>query len=192
MNPLMNPSNSHISSWYGELPAALLHQLSAIRLLICDVDGVFSDGRIYLGNAGEEFKAFHTRDGFGVKALLNNHVTVAVITGRSSNIVSQRMQALGVPHIYQGCEDKLSVYQQLAEQLQLNDEQIACIGDDIPDLGMIQRAGVGIAVNDAHPFVQQQANYVTSLRGGFGAVREVSDLIVLSQGNLQLHGGVSV
>lgn len=192
MNPLVSNATNHISSWYGDIPRVLLQQLRDIRLLICDVDGVFSDGRIYLGNDGEELKAFHTRDGFGVKALLNNQVAVAVITGRRSQIVSQRMQALGVEHIYQGCDDKLSVYQQLADQLQLNDGQIACIGDDIPDLGMIQRAGVGIAVNDAHPFVQQQANYVTSLRGGFGAVREVSDLILLSQGNLQLHGGVSV
>lgn len=182
----------HISSWYGDIPHRLVQQLRAVQLLICDVDGVFSDGRIYLGNNGEELKAFHTRDGFGVKALLNNNVAVAVITGRRSNIVSQRMQALGVQHIFQGCEDKLAVYQQLADQLQLNDGQIACIGDDIPDVAMIQRAGVGIAVNDAHPFVQQQANYVTSMRGGFGAVREVSDLILLSQGNLQLHGGVSV
>jgi 3-deoxy-D-manno-octulosonate 8-phosphate phosphatase (KDO 8-P phosphatase) len=188
----MTTANSHVSSWYGNIPTALIHQLRDIRLLICDVDGVFSDGRIYLGNDGEELKAFHTRDGFGVKALVNNHVAVAVITGRRSQIVSQRMQALGVQHIVQGCDDKLSAYQQLASQLQLTDEQIACIGDDIPDLAMIQRAGVGIAVNDAHPFVQQQANYVTSLRGGFGAVREVSDLILLSQGNLQLHGGVSV
>lgn len=188
----MSLANTQVSSWYGEIPRALLNQLRDIRLLICDIDGVFSDGRIYLGNNGEELKAFHTRDGFGVKALLNNNVAVAVITGRRSNIVSQRMQALGVSHIFQGCEEKLSVYQQLAEQLELQDSQIACIGDDIPDLEMIQRAGVGIAVNDAHPFVQQQANYVTSIRGGFGAVREVSDLILLSQGNLQLHGGVSV
>ncbi len=187
----MDPLSSHVSSWYGDIPRALLHQLRDLRLLICDVDGVFSDGRIYLGNAGEELKAFHTRDGFGVKALLNNSITVAVITGRRSELVKQRMEHLGVTHIYQGCDDKLAVYQQLAEQLQLNDSQIACIGDDIPDVAMIQRAGVGIAVNDAHPFVQQQANYVTSLRGGFGAVREVSDLILLSQGKLQLQGGVS-
>jgi 3-deoxy-D-manno-octulosonate 8-phosphate phosphatase (KDO 8-P phosphatase) len=184
--------NVYVSSWYGDISATLVQQLSAIELLICDVDGVFSDGRIYLGNDGEELKAFHTRDGFGIKALLNNNVTVAVITGRRSQLVSQRMQALGVQHIFQGCEDKLSVYQQLAQQLALEHKQIACIGDDIPDVGMMLQAGVGIAVNDAHPYVQQQANYVTSLRGGFGAVREVSDLILLSQGKLQLQGGVSL
>ncbi len=183
---------STLSTWYGEIPEQLLDRLKAIRLVIFDVDGVFSDGRIYLGNDGEELKAFNTRDGFGVKGLLNNRIEVAVITGRRSEIVEQRMQALGVNYIYQGIEDKISCYDELSRKLQLSDEQIACMGDDVPDVQMIQRAGVGVAVNDAHPWVQQQADYVTSLRGGFGAVRELTDLILLSQGHLQLYGGVSL
>ena len=88
MNHVISSDNGYVSSWYGDISATLVQQLSAIKLLICDVDGVFSDGRIYLGNHGEELKAFHTRDGFGIKALLNNNVAVAVITGRRSQLVS--------------------------------------------------------------------------------------------------------
>lgn len=181
-----------ISTWYGDISESLFNRLSAIQLVVCDIDGVFSDGRIYLGNNGEELKAFHTRDGLGVKALLNSGIRVAVVTGRQSKIVEQRMQALGVTDIYQGTTEKLKVYSELAERYQLDDQHIASIGDDIPDVVMLQRAGVGVAPQDAHPWVQQQADYVTSMRGGFGAVRELSDLILLSQGRLQLHGGVSV
>lgn len=181
-----------VSTWYGDISESLFTRLQAIKLVICDVDGVFSDGRIYLGNAGEELKAFHTRDGFGVKALINAGVQVAVVTGRQSSIVEQRMKALGVIDIFQGTTEKLRVYQQLAEKYQLEDQAIASIGDDVPDVVMIQRAGVGVAPQDAHPWVQQQADYVTSMRGGFGAVRELSDLILLSQGHLQLQGGVSL
>ena len=181
-----------ISTWYGDLSASLFESLKSIRLVICDVDGVFSDGRIYLGNAGEELKAFHTRDGFGVKALLQNGVAVAVVTGRKSAIVEQRMQALGVTDIYQGTTEKLAVYQRIARKYSLQDTQIAAIGDDVPDVVMLQHAGVGVAPQDAHPWVQQQADYITSMRGGFGAIRELSDLILLSQGHLQLQGGMSV
>lgn len=181
-----------ISTWYGDIAPALFERFAQIKLVVCDVDGVFSDGRIYLGNQGEELKAFHTRDGFGVKALLNAGIEVAVITGRRSAIVEQRMQALGVQHIFQGQEEKLSCYLKLADQLQLHDQHIAAIGDDVPDLEMIRRSSVGVAVQDAHPMVQQQADYVTAQRGGFGAVRELSDLILLAQGQLQTHGGVSL
>lgn len=181
-----------ISTWYGDIESLLMDKFAQIKLVIFDVDGVFSDGRIYLGNQGEELKAFHTRDGFGVKALLNAGIKVAVITGRRSALVENRMRALGVSDIYQGEEDKLSAYQQLAEKYQLTDQAIACMGDDIPDLAMLQQCAVAVAPHDAHPFVQQHAVYVTSQRGGFGAVRELSDLILLSQGQLQLHGGVSL
>ncbi|PWW13041.1 MULTISPECIES: 3-deoxy-manno-octulosonate-8-phosphatase KdsC [Pseudidiomarina] len=181
-----------ISTWYGDIESLLMDKFAQIKLVIFDVDGVFSDGRIYLGNQGEELKAFHTRDGFGVKALLNAGIKVAVITGRRSALVENRMRALGVSDIYQGQEDKLSAYQQLAEKYQLTDQAIACMGDDIPDLAMLQQCAVAVAPHDAHPFVQQHAVYVTSRRGGFGAVRELSDLILLSQGQLQLHGGVSL
>lgn len=180
-----------VSTWYGELEQRLFERFQATRLLICDVDGVFSDGRIYLGNDGEELKAFHTRDGFGVKALLQNGVEVAVMTGRRSNIVTERMTALGVKHIYQGLQDKSVAYHELLETLNLADENVAYIGDDVPDLKLIQRVGLGIAVRDAHASVQQTAQYVSALPGGFGAVREVSDLILLSHGKLNQYMGSS-
>ncbi|MCF2862601.1 3-deoxy-manno-octulosonate-8-phosphatase KdsC [Pseudoalteromonas sp. Cnat2-41] len=153
------------------------------RLLICDIDGVFSDGRIYLGNQGEELKAFNTKDGFGIKALLNAGVEVAVITGRQSQIVQTRMQSLGVPHIYQGKENKLEAYAQLKRTLNLSDEQIAYIGDDGPDLPVMEQVGFAVAVNDAHPLVKRIAHYSTLLPGGFGAVRELTDLLMLAQGH---------
>lgn len=180
-----------IPGWYGELPTPLLEQLRAVRLLICDIDGVFSDGRIYLGNDGEELKAFHTRDGFGVKAVLNAGIEVAVITGRQSNIVERRMSALGVPHIYQGQDNKTLAYEELIARLSLQDQQVAYVGDDVPDLTLVRRAGLGIAVRDAHPSVRQAAQYITTLPGGFGAVREVTDILLMAQGKLNEYTGTS-
>lgn len=180
-----------VTTWYGEINEATFAALRNIKLLICDIDGVFSDGRIYLGNAGEELKAFHTRDGFGIKALMNGGIEVAVMTGRSSNIVQNRMQALGVQHIYQGLEDKRVAYRDLMDTLQLATHEVAYIGDDVPDLELINMVGLGIAVQDAHPSIRQAAAYITSLPGGFGAVREVTDLLLLSQGKLNQYTGSS-
>ena len=162
-----------------------------IKLLICDIDGVFSDGRIYLGNDGEELKAFNTKDGFGIKALINSGVEVAVITGRHSQIVQQRMTSLTVKHIYQGQEDKVQAYQELKTNLQLSDEQIAYIGDDGPDLPVMEQVGFAVAVNDAHPLIKRLSHYTTMLPGGFGAVRELTDLLMLSQRNSLTTTGTS-
>ena len=180
-----------ITTWYGDLNEATFAMFRQIKLLICDIDGVFSDGRIYLGNDGEELKAFHTRDGFGIKALMNGGIEVAVITGRRSNIVQQRMQALGVQYIYQGQQDKREAYADLLDTLKLEAHEIAYVGDDVPDLALIRTVGLGIAVRDAHASVQQAATYVTALPGGFGAVREVTDLLLLSQGKLNQYTGTS-
>lgn len=154
---------------------------SQIRLLICDVDGVFSDGRIYLANSGEEIKAFHTRDGYGIKALRQAGIEVAIITGRRSEIVEKRMQSLTVQHIFQGQENKIPAYQQLKQQLNLQDAQIAYIGDDLSDWAVMQHVGLSVAVADAHPVLRRHATLTTSLPGGFGAVRELCDLLLLSQ-----------
>ncbi|MBB1295322.1 MAG: 3-deoxy-D-manno-octulosonate 8-phosphate phosphatase (KDO 8-P phosphatase) [Pseudoalteromonas rhizosphaerae] len=162
-----------------------------IKLLICDIDGVFSDGRIYLGNQGEELKAFNTKDGFGIKALINSGFEVAVITGRHSQIVQQRMTSLTVPHIYQGQENKLQAYQQLKDKLQLSDEQIAYIGDDGPDLPVMELVGFAVAVNDAHPLIKRVSHYTTMLPGGFGAVRELTDLLMLENGKSLTSEGTS-
>ena len=178
-----------INTLYGQIPSALFDALKQIRLLVCDVDGVFSDGRIYLGNDGEELKAFHTRDGYGVKALVQHNIDVAVITGRKSRIVESRMKALNVSHIIQGEENKYDALGALMEALSLTPEQVAVVGDDMPDIGMFKHAAVNIAVNDAHPLVAREANWITSLPGGFGAVREISDTILQSQGvEFGIHG----
>lgn len=180
-----------VTTWYGDIPAPLLNTFASIKLLICDIDGVFSDGRIYLGNDGEELKAFHTRDGFGIKAILNAGIQVAAITGRQSNIVERRMTALGVTHIYQGQQDKSVAYAELIAQLQLEDHEVAYIGDDVPDLALIRRVGLGIAVRDAHASVVQAAQYTTTLSGGFGAVREVTDLLLIARDQLNQYTGTS-
>jgi 3-deoxy-D-manno-octulosonate 8-phosphate phosphatase (KDO 8-P phosphatase) len=177
---------------YGEVSLTILEYTKKIKLLVCDVDGVFSDGRIYLGNEGEELKAFHTKDGFGIKALGSSGVEVAIITGRRSTIVANRMSALNVKHIVQGQEDKLPALIHLAEQLNLAPDEIAYIGDDIPDLACIEYVGLGIAVSDAHPVVTARADYTTFTHGGFGAVREVCDLIMFTQGTLDNATGASV
>lgn len=181
-----------INTWYGDMDKALFNRFSDIRVLVLDVDGVFSDGRIYLGNNGEELKAFHTRDGFGMKAVKAAGIETAVITGRSSHIVERRMKHLDVRYIYQGQSDKTDAFHELLTALNLTPEQVAYVGDDTPDLALIQAAGVGIAVQDAHASVQQQADYITRCSGGHGAVREVCDLILLSQGQLHLATGASV
>ena len=181
-----------VETLYGPLSQSLLRNLNRIKLLACDIDGVFSDGRIYLGQQGEELKAFHTRDGYGVKALQNVGVQVAVITGRRSNIVEQRMTSLGVKHIIQGCEEKREALADLQRKLNINAKATASIGDDMPDLGMFELSEFCFTVQDGHPLVQQQAAYITRNRGGFGAVREICDLILLAKGKLNTIHGASV
>jgi 3-deoxy-D-manno-octulosonate 8-phosphate phosphatase (KDO 8-P phosphatase) len=168
-------------SLYQHVSADVILSASKVKLLICDVDGVFSDGRIYLGNNGEELKAFHTRDGYGIKALRQAGIEVAVITGRTSAIVQQRMTSLTVPHIYQGQENKLAAFADLQQKLQLTPQQIAYIGDDLADWQVMQHVGLAVAVKDAHPYLVKQAHFATSLAGGYGAVRELCDLLLISQ-----------
>jgi 3-deoxy-D-manno-octulosonate 8-phosphate phosphatase (KDO 8-P phosphatase) len=177
---------------YGFVAPEILAKAKNIKLLVCDVDGVFSDGRIYLGNEGEELKAFHTKDGFGIKALGASGIDVAIITGRRSQIVITRMKALNVRHIIQGEEDKLPALKTLAQQQQIELSEIAYIGDDVPDLTCIKNVGLGIAVRDAHPSVLSGADYTTYTLGGFGAVREICDLIMQCQGTLSDAKGSSL
>jgi len=181
-----------MNTLYGKVPSDILEKAKQIKLLVCDVDGVFSDGRIYLGNDGEELKAFHTKDGFGIKALGASGVDVAIITGRNSAIVSNRMKALNVAHIIQGQEDKLPALTELINQLDIKLNQVAYIGDDVPDLACIEAVGLGICVSDGHPLVLRGADYTTFTRGGFGAVRETCDLIMQTQGSIANATGASI
>lgn len=176
---------TQVDTLYGPLAPQLIEYMRDIRLLACDVDGVFSDGRIYLGNQGEELKAFHTKDGYGLKALLAAGVEVAIITGRKSQIVSDRFSALGVRHIIQGEEQKKSALQTLQHSLNIPAQHTAAIGDDLPDTGMFELAQLKVAPADAHPGVLHLSNYHTTTPGGFGCVRELCDLILFSKGKLQ-------
>ncbi|QSX31948.1 3-deoxy-manno-octulosonate-8-phosphatase KdsC [Shewanella cyperi] len=177
---------------YGPVSEANWQKAEQIKLLICDVDGVFSDGRIYLGNQGEELKAFHTRDGFGVKALLGAGIQVAVITGRKSQIVENRMKALGIKHIYQGVDNKFEPYEELLKLYGVTPAQTAYIGDDMVDLPVMQAVGLSVCVADGHPWVRRHADLVTYQGGGFGALRELADLLLMAQDKFDSAHGMSV
>jgi 3-deoxy-D-manno-octulosonate 8-phosphate phosphatase (KDO 8-P phosphatase) len=156
-----------------------------IKLAIFDVDGVLTDGRLYFDEHGGEFKAFHSRDGLGINLLRQTGVEVAVISGRMSKSVNYRMQSLGIERVFQGQKNKLTAYESLREDLQLMPEQIAHVGDDLIDLPLLQRVGLAVAVADAHPAILPYVHWRTEKPGGLGAAREVCDLILDAQGNLQ-------
>jgi len=162
----------------------VLEKASCIRLVIFDVDGVLTDGSLYLGNNGEEFKTFNIKDGLGIKLLMQFGVDVGVITGRSSKLVAQRMESLGVKHIYQGQAEKLPAYQGLLAKLELDPEQVAYVGDDLIDLPLMRRTGLAVAVQDAHSLVKLHAHWQTPSAGGRGAARDVCELIMKAQGTL--------
>lgn len=149
-----------------------------IRLLVLDVDGVLTDGRLWYGPEGEELKVFHVRDGHGIKSLLAAGTEVAIISGRASAAVTRRAAELGIRHVVQGCADKGRAFDALCAELSVTAAQVACIGDDTPDLPMMARAAIAVAVADAHPDVRAAASRVTTLKGGEGAVREVCDWLI--------------
>jgi len=155
--------------------------LSEIRLVAFDVDGVFTDGRFYLSDDGVESKAFHTQDGYGIRQLLNEGVEVAVISGRQSGAVQKRMTELGVTHVVLGCEDKVAALDEIVAGLGISVVECAYVGDDIPDLPLLNRVGVSIAVANAVPTLHEQCDLSTSASGGAGAVREVCELILGAQ-----------
>lgn len=162
--------------------AELLKRAAAIRLLVLDVDGVLTDGRLYFDNSGNETKAFNSRDGFGIKTLQASGIEVAVITGRQSRIVTQRMQQLQVRHVYQGREDKLNAFKQLLDTTGFNAEQVCFAGDDWLDLPVLVRAGLAVTVADADEYVKQHVHWITQRKGGEGAVREICNLLLSAQG----------
>ena len=159
-----------------------LEHLAAVELVAFDVDGVFTDGRLYFSDSGSETKAFHTHDGYGVRRLLSAGIAVAVISGRSSAAVERRMRELGVDHVIQGCRDKVAALDGLCESLGLTPRQCAYVGDDLPDLPVLRHVGTSIAVANAVDVVRAECDYQTSARGGFGAVREVCDLVLEARG----------
>jgi len=162
----------------------ILEKASLIRLVVFDVDGVLTDGSLYIGDDGQEYKAFHSRDGHGIKMLLSHGVEIAVITGRTSRVVEYRMKNLGISHVYQGKLEKLPAFQELTQKLGITEEQTAYVGDDVVDLPVMRRVGLAIAVQDAHPLVRQHSHWQTPNPGGRGAARDVCELIMEARGVL--------
>ncbi len=167
----------------------ILAKAAQIKLVVFDVDGVLTDGSLFFGDNGMEYKAFYARDGLGMKLLQRTGVEIAIITARNSQVVNHRMANLDIKHVYQGKLDKLSGYLDLIGKLNLQPEQTAYVGDDVIDLPVLRRAGLAIAVADAHPLVKQHAHWITEHPGGRGAARDVCELIMQAQGTLekQLH-----
>jgi len=157
---------------------AVLERARSVRLLALDVDGVLTDGRIYLSASGEELKVFHVRDGSGLVAVQRAGILVAIVSGRDSAAVTRRAGELGVRHVRQGVSDKGAELDGLMAEVGVGREATACVGDDTPDLPMLQRAGLAVAVADAHPAVLAMAHWVTPSPGGRGAVRDVCDLLL--------------
>ncbi len=163
----------------------VLQRAAEIRLLIFDVDGVLTDGGLFIDADGREHKVFHSRDGHGMKMLQHSGVDIAIITGRSSPAVKHRMASLGIEYLYQGQQDKLPAYHALLEQLSLAPRQVAYVGDDVVDLPVMRQVGLAVAVQDAHELVKRHAHWITAHGGGRGAARDVCELIMEAQGHLE-------
>ena len=164
----------------------ILAQAKDIRCLISDVDGVMTSGLLYLDDHGIETKAFHVHDGMGLKLLMSAGIEVAIITTSFNPVIKKRMDQLGVKHYFQGQIDKRSAYNTLKSILGFADYEFAYIGDDLPDIGVMERVGLPVAVSNALDEVKRIAKLVTSKSGGLGAVRELCDLILLSQGKTEI------
>ncbi len=152
-----------------------------VRVLVLDVDGVLTDGRLYYGPRGEALKVFHVRDGAGLKQLAAAGVTVAVISGRRSVMTRVRCRELGIRHVLQGVQDKAAALRTLCTRLRVEPADCACIGDDTPDIPLMRLTGLAYAVADAHAEARQAAHRVTTLPGGQGAVREVCDQLLAAR-----------
>ena len=154
-----------------------------IKLIVFDVDGVLTDGKLILGENGNEYKSFYVRDGQGLVMLMKTECDVAVITARTSNIVAERMASLGIKHIYQGVENKDRALKKLIGKLGITFTEVAYVGDDVIDLPAMNKVALPIAVADAHPEVKKIAKFITEKNGGEGAVREICELIMIAQGS---------
>ena len=164
-----------------ETPAAVLARAAKIKLVLFDVDGVLTDGALFFGDDGQEYKAFYSRDGLGMRILQDTGVEIGIITGRTSKVVEHRARNLGIAHVFQGRLEKLSTYSELTQKLKLEPEAVAFVGDDIVDLPIMLKVGLAIAVQDANYLVKKHAHWVTPSQGGRGAAREVCELVMVAQ-----------
>ena len=169
---------------YINLDKRILDKAKQIELVIFDVDGVLTNGGLILGENGDEYKVFHSRDGLGLVMLRESGCHIAVISGRSSSIVSERMTALGIEYVYQGQNDKGKALKDLLDKLGIEAKATAYVGDDLIDLPAMRRVGLAIAVADAHTLVIENAHWVSKEKGGRGAAREVCELIMYARGSL--------
>lgn len=170
------------TTYLSHLPADLLARAAKIRLVIFDVDGTLTDGRLCYAEDGRETKVFHVHDGLGLKRLQANGVQVALITARISHAVALRAEELDIAHVYQGQGNKRACLLELLDALHLQPEEAAFVGDDLPDMAPMRMVGMAVAVANAHPWIAEQAHWQTRQRGGEGAAREVCDLILLAHG----------
>lgn len=161
----MSKAGASLATCYGPVSADVITRAENIRLLILDVDGVLSDGLIYMGNNGEELKAFNVRDGYGIRCALTSGIEVAIITGRKAKLVEDRCATLGITHLYQGQSDKLIAFGDLLSKLAIAPENVAYVGDDLIDWPVMAQVGLSVAVADAHPLLIPRADYVTVLMG---------------------------
>ena len=165
---------------------ALRARAKKIRMLLLDVDGVLTDGRIILDNQGNELKAFHVRDGHGIKLAQRAGILVGIITGRKAEVVNVRARELAIEEVHQGSVEKVLVYESLLTKYGLRDDQVSFVGDDIVDVGILKRVGLAVAVADCNPSIKSHVHLITKTPGGRGAVREVIDLLLRSQGQFPL------
>jgi 3-deoxy-D-manno-octulosonate 8-phosphate phosphatase (KDO 8-P phosphatase) len=161
---------------------ALRSKAKKIKMLLLDVDGVLTDGRIILDNQGNELKAFHVRDGHGIKLAQRADMIIGIITGRKSEVVNVRARELGIEEVHQGAQDKIRVYEDILARYRLKDSEVAFVGDDIVDAGIFRKVGLAVTVSDADPAVHPFADMTTRAAGGRGAVRELINFLLESQG----------
>jgi 3-deoxy-D-manno-octulosonate 8-phosphate phosphatase (KDO 8-P phosphatase) len=156
-------------------------RMKKIKLLLLDVDGVMTDGRIILDNLGNEVKAFHVRDGHGIKLVQKAGIMVGIITGRKSDVVTIRARELGIREVHQGAYNKIAVYESLMNKYGFTDGEVAYMGDDVVDRDILDRVGIAVAVADADPEIKPHVDLVTKASGGRGAVREFINLLLKNQ-----------
>jgi len=164
------------------MPMPITARLQQVKLLLLDVDGVLTDGMIIYDDSNVETKMFNVKDGLGIRLLIDNGIQVGIVTGRSAPALTHRCKNLGIEIIFDGIRDKAKALESIIRQTGRNPQEIAFMGDDLPDLPIMNRVGLGIAVADAHDHVRNEALLVTSANGGKGAVREVSEAILKAKG----------
>lgn len=174
---------SEIFSLPFEVSTDVIARAQKIKMIIFDVDGVLTDGSLFIGDDSQEYKAFNSKDGHGMKMLMRNGVDIGIITGRTSKVVEHRVGDLGIKHVYQGCHDKLPVYEKFISDINLSPEETAFVGDDVVDLPIMLKAGLAITVNDGHHLVKNYAHWTTPASGGRGAAREICEMIMHAQNN---------